>query len=202
LKEEKEKEVQRLRERQEKAHDKVSDLQALRAKRSIEEAERQMRNKEIKELEVKKKQIDEFISFNKKQKLDKEILMAEQASLNEQEFKKIIEKQVQDKEKEERKIIDRRKLLADHNDELRRQIKEKEEDEKMKAREHLEEGRKIKQGNIEEIKRYEEIKKEKLQQMKEMGIDEKYVVDLEKLSVIPTDKLQSLHLQGKDKKKK
>ena len=48
----------------------------------------------------------------------------------------------------------------------------------------------------------EEIKKEKLQQMKEMGIDEKYVVDLEKLSVIPTDKLQSLHLQGKDKKKK
>jgi len=194
--------VQRLRERQEKAHDKVSDLQALRAKRSIEEAERQMRNKEIKELEAKKKQIDEFISFNKKQKLDKEILMVEQASLNELEFKKIIEKQVQDKENEERKIIDRKKLLAVHNFELRRQIKEKEEDEKMKAREHIEEGRKIKQGNIEEIKRYEEIKKEKLQQLKEMGIDEKYVVDLEKLSVIPTGKLQSLYLKSKDNKKK
>ncbi len=194
--------MQRLRERQEKAHDKVSDLQALRAKRSIEEAERQMRNKEIKELEAKKKQIDEFISFNKKQKLDKEILMVEQASLNELEFKKIIEKQVQDKENEERKIIDRKKLLAVHNFELRRQIKEKEEDEKMKAREHIEEGRKIKQGNIEEIKRYEEIKKEKLQQLKEMGIDEKYVVDLEKLSVIPTGKLQSLYLKSKDNKKK
>ncbi len=161
-----------------------------------------MRNKEIKELEAKKKQIDEFISINKKQKLDKEILMVEQASLNELEFKKIIEKQVQDKENEERKIIDRKKLLADHNFELRRQIKEKEEDEKMKAREHIEEGRKIKQGNIEEIKRYEEIKKEKLQQLKEMGIDEKYVVDLEKLSVIPTGKLQSLYLKSKDNKKK
>jgi uncharacterized protein YcaQ len=107
-----------------------------------------MRNKEIKELEDKKKQIDEFVSYNKKQKLDKELLMAEQASLNEIEFQRIIEKQVHDKEREEKKVIDRKKLLADHNHELRRQIKEKEEDEKMKARELLEEGRKIKKWGL------------------------------------------------------
>ena len=174
----------------------------MRAKRSIEEAERQLRNKEIKDLEAKRRKIDDFINSNKKQKLDKEILMAEQASINQQEFKKIIEKQIQDKEKVEKKILDRKKLLSEHNLELRRQIKEKEEDEKMKSRENLEEGRKIKQGTLEEIRKYEDIKKDKIQILKDMGIEEKYINDLEKLSVIPSDKLQSLYIDRKDKKKK
>ncbi len=46
IKDEKEREVQHLREMQEKAYDRQADIDALRAKRAMEEGERQARNKE------------------------------------------------------------------------------------------------------------------------------------------------------------
>ena len=51
IKEEKEREVQRLRELQEKAQDRQAEIDALRAKRAFEESERIARDKERKELE-------------------------------------------------------------------------------------------------------------------------------------------------------
>jgi hypothetical protein len=51
IQEEKEREVQKLRERQERAKDKQSELDYIRAKRAYEEAERQAREKERKEVE-------------------------------------------------------------------------------------------------------------------------------------------------------
>lgn len=51
MKEEKEKEVARLREMQEKAADRQSEIDALRAKRAFEEGERQARAKEVAERE-------------------------------------------------------------------------------------------------------------------------------------------------------
>ena len=53
IKEEKERDVQRLRELQEKAQDRQSEIDALRAKRAFEESERIARDKERKELEHK-----------------------------------------------------------------------------------------------------------------------------------------------------
>lgn len=51
IQEEKEREVQKLRERQERAKDKQSELDYIRAKRAFEEAERQAREKARKEIE-------------------------------------------------------------------------------------------------------------------------------------------------------
>lgn len=51
IQEEKEREVQKLRDRQEKAKDKQSELDYIRAKRAYEDAERQAREKARKELE-------------------------------------------------------------------------------------------------------------------------------------------------------
>ena len=53
LKDEKEREVQRLREMQEKANDRQAELDALRAKRAMEQNERQAREKERREAEQK-----------------------------------------------------------------------------------------------------------------------------------------------------
>ena len=47
IRDEKEKETQRLREKQERAQDKQAELDAIRAKRAFEEAERKAREKEI-----------------------------------------------------------------------------------------------------------------------------------------------------------
>jgi hypothetical protein len=51
LKDEKEKEVQRLREQQEKATDRQADIDALRAKRAMEERDRKDRLREKMEAE-------------------------------------------------------------------------------------------------------------------------------------------------------
>jgi len=55
IKDEKEKEIQRLRELQEKAADRQSEIDALRAKRAFEEGERQARERERLEYQKKKR---------------------------------------------------------------------------------------------------------------------------------------------------
>jgi hypothetical protein len=55
IKEEKEMEVARLRELQEKAADRQAEIDALRAKRAFEEGERAARDKERRDLEHKQK---------------------------------------------------------------------------------------------------------------------------------------------------
>lgn len=51
IKEEKEKEIQRLRDLQERAADRQSEIDALRQKRAFEEGERAARSKEVAEAE-------------------------------------------------------------------------------------------------------------------------------------------------------
>ena len=63
-------------------------------------------------------------------------------------------------------------------------IKEKEEREKLKAREIIEEGRLIKQKNDDWYKRMERIKKEKIQGLKDMNVNPKYLVDLERYKIV------------------
>lgn len=53
LQEEKEMETKKLREKQEKAKDKASELDSIRARRAYEEAERNARQREILELEIR-----------------------------------------------------------------------------------------------------------------------------------------------------
>jgi len=167
-----------MREMQERSQDRQSDLVAFRAKRSYEDAERQFREKELKNMEAKRKKIEDFVNSNKRQKLDKELVLAEQANANQEEFKKIIERQIDDINNEEKKKQDKKRLLMDHNFELRRQIKEKEESDKLSKREFLEEGRKIKQNSNFDANRLEEIRKNKIQHLKDLNIEDKYIVDL------------------------
>lgn len=53
----------------------------------------------------------------------------------------------------------------------------------MLARETLEDGRKIKQKQIKEQERLEEIKKEKIDQLKAMGVKDKYITSLQKYKI-------------------
>ena len=75
------------------------------------------------------------------------------------------------------------KKLLDHNKDLRIQIAEKEERERLINREILEEGRKIKQKNDIYSDSIEAIRKDKIRQLREMNINEKYIVPLERFSI-------------------
>ncbi len=183
IQEEKEKEVQKLRERQERAKDKASELDAIRAKRAFEEAERQAREKERKEIEFRKKMVEELMRANEIQKLDKEQRLSEQAKIEKEEYSKIIEAQLKNQEDERRKEEDRVRMRYDHNGELRRQIKVREEHDKQKRREELEEGRKMKQKVLDIKTNIERIKEEKLSQLKALNVQEKYITPLVKYKI-------------------
>ena len=90
MNEEKEREVAKLRALQEKAQDKQSEIDALRAKRAFEEAERNERLKEQRELEQKQKVLAELEEARQRQFMDKELRLAEQAKQNRDEFMRII----------------------------------------------------------------------------------------------------------------
>ena len=111
--------MQKLREKQERANDKQSELDAIRAKRAYEEAERICRNKERQEIIIKNKKVVELLEANEKQKLDKEHKLGQQAQQEQNEYQRIIEKQIRDMEFERRKEEEKKKMRYDHNQELR-----------------------------------------------------------------------------------
>ncbi len=119
IREEKEKEVQKLREKQERAKDKQAELDAVRAKRAYEEAERAAREKEKNEIIIKNKKVHMMLEANEKQKYDKELKLAEQAKQQEEEYNKIVSKQLMDMESDRKKEEEMKKMRYDHNFELR-----------------------------------------------------------------------------------
>jgi len=65
----------------------------------------------------------------------------------------------------------------------RRQIKEKEEMSNQLKREVLEDGRKLKQKQQNELNRLEKIKDSKINHLKVLDINSKYVSDLERYKI-------------------
>ncbi len=184
LQEEKEREVQKLREKQEKAQDKQAELDALRAKRAYEQSEREARIKEKNEMLLKKKKIQELIASNEKQRLDKQKQLIEQARQEQQEYQRIVQQQMEEMEKERRTEEDKKKKLYENTQDLKKLIKIKEEKEKLKDREKLEDGRKAKQNMDDWRLRMEKIKMQKIQDLRNLGVQQKYIADLEKYKII------------------
>ena len=86
------------------------------------------------------------------------------------------------KEEEEDKIkkkIKIEKLLANRI-ELEKQIVDREEREKMKRVKELEEGKKIKKEQDKYLMSLEEIRKQKIQELKDLKIKDEYILPLEK----------------------
>ena len=106
-----EKETQKLREKQEKFADKQALLDELRAKRAFEEAEKRDREKERQEMLKLEKQKKELIEGNEKQKLAKKKKLEEQAFADQKEYEYIIKHQIADMEEERRLEEIRKKYL-------------------------------------------------------------------------------------------
>ena len=183
LEHEKELELQKLREKQEKAQDNQEILDEIRAKRSFDEANMKERKKEMEDLIMKEKRLKDLIAENNKQKLSKEIQLAEEAQKEKEEFERIIKEHLKEIEiNKEKERIKRLKLL-EHNSDLKRQIIEKEERERVNRRETLEEGRKDQQVRDQYAKSIDAIKRDKIKYLRDMNIDEKYIAPLRKFNL-------------------
>ena len=105
------------------------------------------------------------------------------AKQEKEEYERIIEKNMEEKEKDRRREENIRKKVFENKNDLIKLIKMKEEREKIKNRELQEEGRKEKQLRDDWKLRMENIKKQKIQQLKNLGIKPKYIVDLENYKI-------------------
>lgn len=183
VKDEKEREIQRLRELQEKAADRQAEIDALRAKRAFEEGERQARERERLEHQKKQRIQADLEVARQKQFLEKQGSLAEQARIEREDYMLQIQKQKQI-EQQERKVEEEKKsALVDHSVKIRTQISTNENVKKQDRLDYLEEGRKVREKIENERTKVKDIQAAKLDELKVIGINDKYLYDLQKKTV-------------------
>ena len=178
----KEKEIQALREKQERALDKQGEIDEIRAKRAYQQAELLEKQKEEQERLKKQKMMKEIIECNEKQKLDKKKVVDEEIQKDKELYLKI--QNEYQKELEEQKIkkkIQMEKFIANKID-LEKQISDKENQKKMQRMSSIEEGIKVKNEQDNYLASLEEIRKQKIKELKDLNVKEKYIVPLEKFN--------------------
>lgn len=120
----------------------------------------------------------------KKQFLEREEMLSQQAKLERDSFLRVIEEQ-QRAEQQERIIEDEKKMhLRNHATTIRSQIANNAEKAKADRLDYLEEGRKVRQKLEDERLKVEGIKKQKLASLKDIGIEEKYQAELAKKKIV------------------
>ena len=132
---------------------------------------------------LKEKKLREIVNENNRQKEYKKIQLAEEAKKEKDEFEKIIKEQK--KEIEEQKLREKNRImkLLKHKEDLKRQIVEREEKNRVNRREILEEGRKNLQLRDQYFNSIEAVRKDKIKYLRDMNIDEKYIVPLTKFKL-------------------
>jgi len=184
IKEEKEKEVARLREMQEKAADRQSEIDALRAKRAFEEGERQSRKKEVAEKERMQRQAAELEVARKKQFNEREHTLAAQAKAERDDFLRIIDRQKEDEQKERELEQERQHQLRNHANVVRAQISKNDNVKQQDRLDYLEEGKKVRQKLEDDRLKVEAIKQKKLGTIQNLGIESKYQYELAKKKIL------------------
>jgi len=178
IKDMKEKEIIKLRKLQEKAADRQAEVDAIRAKRASEQADRLAREKEKRDAETKARQNRELNEVRYQQRLEKEHRLQEQARQERDEFERIVTNQKFERELEVRNENEKALRVVDHANQLKKQIAINEEKKKQASRELLEEGRKIKEKLANEKGKLENIKSAKLAQLSTYDIPVKYTSEL------------------------
>ena len=179
---EREREAQALREKQEKQKDKLDEVNEARARKAMIEEEIKEKKKMEEENLKRQKRIKEMVESN-------DLMLKIKKSLGEKEIEKdkeIIDKMnlENQKEEEEEKIKKRIKMekMIENKIELEKQIMNKEQREKNKRKKELEEGKKIMKEQDNYLKSLEEIRQQKIKELKDLNIKDAYIVPLEKYS--------------------
>ena len=178
VKAERERETARLRAMQEKMKDKQAELDALRAKRAAEEAERQWRKQQQLAAEREATILKSLDHAREAQKLEKERRLIEQAQQEKEEFDRILRVQREAEEVEHHGKTKKLMAAHEHMEELQAQILMNAEVRKKNRMDFLDEGvqqrARMEAGRL----KLEGIKSEKLKSLQGAGVPAKYTVDL------------------------
>ena len=126
----------------------------------------------------------ELLESRQLQALEKERRLQEQAKQERDEFQKVIIQQKLESDLELQAEFGRKAMMRNHAEQVKKQIALHEEKLRQEKRNLLEEGKKIKDKLAAERKALEQIKEEKLQELKSQGIPQKYQGDLARKRII------------------
>lgn len=175
---EKEAEVIKLRQMQEKASDKKSELDALRAKRAMEQYEREWRQKERAAIEKQKMQNKILHEARVQQKKEKERRLETVAKSERGEFDRIVQVQREAEAVETEKDDTSRDARYKHRRDVQEQISKNEAMRRQERLDYLEEGRKLRKEIEKEKKHLVEIKDRKIHELRNSGVPGKYLTEL------------------------
>ncbi|TPP39651.1 cilia- and flagella-associated protein 45 [Fasciola gigantica] len=177
---EKEMEVARLRAVQERASDEAAERDALRAKRAAEAREREWRRKEAVEAQKKAETEKELRTARTAQAEDRRRLLAVEAGRERMEFERILKRQQEMIENDQREANELRKKNEKYASEIRHQICEREQERIAERNAFFEEGVKLEEeARIRQL-RLADAKNRKLRELREAGIPEKYLAQVER----------------------
>ncbi|XP_072431006.1 cilia- and flagella-associated protein 45 [Chiloscyllium punctatum] len=180
LKREKAIEMARLQALQERSHDHKAEQDALRAKRSQEAAEREWRRKELED-ERKKAEITAMLKKSRSDQIrHKQHFLAVQATKERQEFERVLKVQKEQIEKEKKEEEDRRYGRTKYANDLREQIREREQKHIAERASFFEEGKRLKEEAYQRRLRLDQIKRKKLEELRSVGLPEKYCREIER----------------------
>ena len=189
---EREKEIARLRAQQERAKDTLAEKHALRAKRNQEAAERDWRRKQKEEALKKTEMEKQLRDARQEQVANKEHFLAVQAGRDRAEFERVLnaqnEQQQKDAEIEQTTAV--KKL--DYAHAVRNQIKLKEEERVNERSNFFAEGIRLDQEAKDRQAKLNEIKARKLQELREVGVPQKYVNEVARRVAAPPPSLSNV----------
>lgn len=173
-------ELAKLRSVHERANDKTAELDALRAKRAMEAAERAARLKETHERERQERINASLVEARRVQHAEKEFNQALHARLEKEEVDKLsLTYKLQCEQERIRKQSELDKLKV-HSSELKNQIEAKREKLAQQREDFLEEGNLVRAQLHAEQRRMVEIRKSKLQELIHAGVPEKHCMNIKK----------------------
>ena len=169
MKQLKEMEIAKLREKQRKLYDNKNIIKEIMDKRAFEEGER-LERKKIKEEYTKIQKLKENMKLENEKLLDfKKKIKLEEANKNDREYADNAKKSLEEIEKEK-----------EYRQDLKKMIIEKEENKKLQKKEIFDEGKKIKLYQEEYYKKLQNIKSRKIEELKKLNVPQNYIRDLEK----------------------
>ena len=171
----KEREIQRLRSLQERAQDHQAEQDALRAKRNQEQNEREWRRKERNEAEKKLRLDSEMRQAREDQINHKLHFQAIQAQRERHEFERVLREQEREILLEKDEKTKKEGELGIHAKQLRQQIQERERDRINERRDFFAQAEEMDAKQAEHGKKLQAVIDKKLNELRQAGIDEKYI---------------------------
>lgn len=180
---EKEMETARLRAMQERAADKQSEMDELRARRYQESKEREWRNKERAQVEKQSALQRDLQGAREAQQNARVRQQAEMAQVEHNEFMRVLAVNRAKEQEDMMQTASQLTINEKYKEELLAQIRANEERDRRARLDLLEEGSKVRKQQQVEAARLAEIKAAKLQTLEAIGVPAKYRAELERMKL-------------------